>query len=250
VGVEGFRIFRTKGKWSVLVICALSNEAIKSQVGNPVAAIQLAVAIKKGKEVTMTRTILSCLPILLMGAMGAHADLLDFNALQLGEEVQGYYNGGFGSMGTGPGPNFGITFTNDFVTVADGVFGPPLRAEELTSGSGIMDVAVGFSGPFSFYYKNSGAGGAANLYSGLDGGGSLVGTLLLPTMSSFAATGLITGVPFRSVVFTGSANTLVFDNITFGALVIPEPASISLLFIVLAALGFVCRNRIGGRATH
>jgi hypothetical protein len=198
----------------------------------------------------MTRTILSCLPILLVGAVGARADLLDFNALQVGEEVQGYYNGGFGSMGTGPGPDFGITFTNDFVTVADGVFGPPLRAEELTGGSGIMDVALGFSGPLSFYYKNSGAEGAANLYSGLDGGGSLVGTLLLPTMSSFAATGLVTGVPFRSVVFTGSANTLVFDNITFGALVIPEPASISLLLIVLAALGFVCRNHIGGRATY
>jgi tetrahydromethanopterin S-methyltransferase subunit E len=69
-------------------------------------------------------------------------------------------------------------------------------------------------------------------------------------MPGFAATGLVTGVAFRSVVFTGSANTLVFDNITFGALVIPEPASISLLFIVLASLGFLCRNRIRGRATH
>jgi hypothetical protein len=186
----------------------------------------------------------------LAGAVGAHADVLDFNTLQMGEQVQGYYNGGFGSMGTGPGPNFGITFTSDFVTVADGVFGPPLRAEELTSGSGIMDVALGFSGPFSFYYKNSGAAGAANLYSGLDGGGSLVGTLLLPTMPGFAATGLVTGMQFRSVVFTGSANTLVFDNITFGAQVIPEPASISLLFIVLAVLGLVCRNGICRRVTQ
>src|ERR1035437_6208549 len=105
------------------------------------------------------RTIFSCLPLLLIGAVGAHADLLDFNALQVGEGVQGYYNGGFGSKGTGPGPNFGITFTNAFVTVADGVFGAPFRAELLTSGSGIMDVAASFSGPFSFYYENSGAEG-------------------------------------------------------------------------------------------
>src|SRR3954469_7520598 len=34
----------------------------------------------------------------------------------------GYYNGGDGSSGTGPGPNLGITFTSDFVTVAQGVF--------------------------------------------------------------------------------------------------------------------------------
>jgi hypothetical protein len=196
------------------------------------------------------RTIFSCLPLLLAGSVGAHADLLDFNALLVGEEVRGYYNGGLGSLGTGPGPNLGITFTNDFVTLADGVFGPPLRAEELTAVSGTMDVAAGFSGPFSFYYKNSGLGGVVNLYSGLDGGGSLVGTLLLPTLSGFGATGLVQGVPFKSAVFTGSANTLVFDNITLGGgLVVPEPTSISLMGAVLAALVIVNRKsqRRGGQ---
>src|SRR5258708_36912421 len=106
------------------------------------------------------RTVFSCLTFLLMGAAGANATLmqLDFNTLQVGEQVLGYYNGGLGSMGTGPGPNFGITFTNNFVTVADGVFGPPppLRAEGLTSGSGTMDSMAGFSELISFYYKNSG----------------------------------------------------------------------------------------------
>ena len=130
------------------------------------------------------RTIFLCLTLLLTGTFGANATIvLDFNTLQVGEQVLGYYNGGLGSMGTGPGPNFGITFTNNFVTVADGVFGPPppLRAEGLTSGSGTMDVIAGFSGVISFYYKNSGAVGAVNLYSGLDGSGILVGTFPLPT---------------------------------------------------------------------
>jgi len=68
----------------------------------------------------MTRTILSYLSILLMGVVAAIADPLDFNNLQIGEEVLGYYDGGFGSLGTGPGPNLGITFTSDFVTVAQG----------------------------------------------------------------------------------------------------------------------------------
>jgi hypothetical protein len=48
------------------------------------------------KEVTITRTILSCKPILLMGLVGLHADVLDFNALEIGEEVKGFYNGGWG----------------------------------------------------------------------------------------------------------------------------------------------------------
>lgn len=198
----------------------------------------------------MKRTILSCLPVLLMGSVGLHADLLDFNALQVGEEVQSYYNGGLGSMGTGPGPNLGITFTADFVTVADGVFGPPLRAEGLTAGSGTMDLAAGFSGPFSFYYENSGTEGMVNLYSGLDGSGSLVGTLLLPANSTFGATGSVEGMPFRSAVFTGDANTMVFDNITFGNLVLPEPGSISLLLTVLATSGLLCRKNARRRQTH
>lgn len=195
----------------------------------------------------MARTILYCLPILLMSAAGLHADLLDFNALQVGEEVQGFYDGGFGSMGTGPGPNFGIAFTGDFVTVAEGVFGPPLRGEQLTSASGTMDIAAGFSGDFSFYYQNSGAEGALNLYSGVNGSGSLVATELLPSTPGFIAVDLVEGTPFKSAVFTGDVNTLVFDNITFGFLVTPEAGSISLLLTVLAAFVFVCRRSIGGR---
>src|SRR5579859_1825093 len=126
---------------------------------------------------SMTRTILSYLSILLMAVVTASADQLDFSDLQIGEEVLGYYNGGFGSLGTGPGPNLGVTFTADFVTVATGL---PFQAEELTSASGIMDVLHGFNGTLSFYYTNSGPDdGAVNLYSGLDGSGSLLGTIAL-----------------------------------------------------------------------
>src|SRR6185369_11913987 len=85
---------------------------------------------------SMTRTIMSYLSILLMAVVIVSAE--DFNDLQIGEEVLGYYDGGFGSLGTGPGPNLGVTFTADFVTVAQGVFGPPFQGEELTSTSGIM----------------------------------------------------------------------------------------------------------------
>jgi hypothetical protein len=192
----------------------------------------------------MTQTILSYLSILLMSVVTASADQLNFNDLQIGEEVLGYYNGGFGSLGTGPGLNMGITFTADFVTVAQGVFGPPLQAEELTSASGIMDVMPGFSGPFSFYYTNSGPDGIVNLYSGLDGGGSLVGTITLPTSATFMATGGIEALPFESAIFTGTPGALVFDNVTFGGLVVPEPSSISLLLIGLLAVWW------GGRKDH
>src|SRR5580765_3467875 len=185
----------------------------------------------------MTRTILSCVSLVVFSVSSVNADpiiSLDFNDLKVDEEVLGYYNGGLGSLGTGPGPAFGVTFTSDFVTVPFGVFGPPDLSEQLTSDSGIMNVAAGFSGGFSFYYANS---GSLLLYSGLDGTGSLVGSLLLPDEGGFGATGLVILTPFESAVFNG--NGLLLDNITFapgGELVIPEPSSISLLWIGLAAI--------------
>ncbi len=198
----------------------------------------------------MKRTILSYASLLLLGVSIANADQivqLDFSNLQIGEEVLGYYSGGFGSLGTGPGPNLGlgITFTSDFVTGPLGVF-PDLaqQSEQLTSASGTMDVAAGFSGPFSFYYINmSDAPSSVLLYSGLDGTGSQLGALALPAVGSFFAQGLDLMVPFESAVFNGTPNALVFGNITFGAQVIPEPSSISLLWIVLTAI-FIARRSV------
>jgi hypothetical protein len=197
----------------------------------------------------MTRTILSYCSILLMGVVTASADQLNFNDLQIGEEVLGYYDGGLGSLGTGPGPNLGITFTADFVTVEQGVFGPPFQAEELTSTSGIMDVVPGIGGPFSFYYSNSGPDGTVNLYSGLDGSGSLVGTIALPPSPGFTATGDIEPL-FNSAIFSATPGALVFDNITFCppgsglcGLVIPESSSISLLLIGLLAVWLADQRR-------
>jgi len=201
----------------------------------------------------MTRTIFSCVSLLLLGVSTANADLvasLDFNNLQIDEEVLGYYNGGLGSLGTGPGPDLGITFTSDFVTVPFGVFGPPDLSEQLTSDSGTMNVAGGFSGGFSFYFDTLFAGpGSLLLYSGLDGTGSLVGSLPLPEHGGFGATGLEQLIPFESAVFSG--NGLMLDNITFGPfgfLVTPEPSSITLLWIGLAAIFIARRSR--SRAWH
>jgi hypothetical protein len=200
----------------------------------------------------MTRTIMSYLSILLMAVVTVSAE--DFNDLQIGEEVLGYYDGGFGSLGTGPGPNLGVTFTADFVTVAQGVFGPPFQAEELTSTSGIMDVLPAFGGDggdFSFYYNNLGPDdGLVSLYSGLDGTGSLVTTISLPPTPTFSAASPLEGLPgpFESAIFTGTAGTLVFDNVTFSppgvGPVTPEPSSVSLLLIGLLAVWLSARKSI------
>ena len=186
----------------------------------------------------MTWNVISSLTLLSVSALSASADVsLDFNSLQVGEQVLGYYNGGFGSLGTGPGPMFGITFTSDFATVPQGVFGPPLRAEELTGNSGTLDITPAFAGFFSFYYTNSDGSGSVSLYSGHDGGGTLLDTIPLASEATFTPAGKFEALPFQSAIFTGTAGDLIVDNITFGGgLVVPEPSSISLLLVALLVI--------------
>jgi hypothetical protein len=165
---------------------------------------------------------------------------LNFNTLQLGEQVLNYYDGGFGSLGSGPGPNLGITFTPDFVTVDQGVFAPPAQGVELTSASGTMDVNGGFSGPFSFYYTTGAPGASAELFSGLDGTGTEVGSLsLIPEGVFFPAGDIFPN--FESVVFLSMPETLVIDNVTFGGIVVPEPSMLGFFALGLGGLGF-CRR--------
>jgi PEP-CTERM motif len=169
----------------------------------------------------------------------------DFNTLQLGEQVLNYYDGGFGSLGSGPGPNFGITFTSDFAIVNQGVIFPDfdiLQGAQLTSASGTMNVNGGFSGPFSFYYEGGSPSTSAELFSGLDGTGTQVGNLSLTPEGGFFPAGDI--FPnFESVVFLSTPNTLVIDNVTFGGLVLPEPSMLGLFTVGLVGLGFWRRVR-------
>ena len=180
----------------------------------------------------------------LLGAItGCAAPLgqLTFNELQVGEQALNFYNGGFGSLGTGPGPSYGVTFTPEFVTVAGGVIFPNpvvLQSERLTGASGIMNISGGYSGLFSFYYTAD-QSASAQLFSGLNGAGSVVGILSLSAASIWTPAGGNLS-PFQSVVFSGTG--LAIDNVTFGGLVVPEPVTTTLLFtgsaFLLALAGF------------
>src|SRR5262249_54183503 len=167
--------------------------------------LQRSLTVDRAQGSFMSRTTFLASHAFLACAAVSHADVvtLDFNALKIGEEVLDSYDGGFGSLGSGPGPNIGITFSNDFVTMAGGVFGPPFRAEELTSTRGILDIPAGYSGIFSFYFKNSGAFGNVIFCPGLDAAGCTLGQLELSPLPTFGAAGLLLTVPAHSVVIFG-----------------------------------------------
>ena len=178
---------------------------------------------------------------------------LTFEGLQNEEPILNFYNGGTGGFGSGPGPNYGITFGSDSLAIicaGDQAGGggncqhapSPSTIAFFLSGQGdIMNVAAGFTTGFSFYYAAFYAG-SVTVYDGANGTGNVLATLDLPVTPGYCNSGYFyscwvpIGVAFtgtaESVVFSGSANHIGFDNITLGSETpgtIPEPASMVLL---------------------
>lgn len=209
--------------------------------------------------------------VVLVAASARASTVLTFEALRDNEPVLAYYNGGLGGFGSGPGPNYGITFGPDTLAIISGGAGGsgnfsgaptmPTVAYFLTGPGDVMNVPAGFTTGFSFFYSAIVYPGSVSVYSGLDGTGSLLATLDLPVTASQPGTPgcpygaycpwFPVGVSFsgtaESVIFSGSANYIGFDNITLGAStpvgVVPEPGTLTLFGSGLLGLIKLVRRR-------
>ena len=189
-----------------------------------------------------------CMFLFVLGASPVYAvpngASLTFDGFLNDETILTYYMGGFGSLGSGPGPAFGITFTPGLVADPTRLlFGPSAR---ITGTSATMNLDSAFLGLVSFYFAGN---GTVSFFSGQNGSGTQLSSfglvsMSLPITNTFGATLL----PFQSAVFTPAVgSTLRLDSITFGAQVVPEPSTAMLL---LTGLGLVSIfRRIRGRAS-
>ncbi len=176
--------------------------------------------------------------LLLIVLLGSAASLsaqfsLDFVGLQLNEPVDTYYDGGSGGFGSTGGQNFGISF--DLTTANDLYFlctntGTTCSA----SVAGIMDIHNGWDGIMGFYYAND-SNARWDVYSGLDGTGTLLSSWSIPPSSPWDVFDLSTGGVAHSIVFNGSLDIAVLG---FGEVPIPEPSSLLLLMSGVSGLAY------------
>ncbi len=191
------------------------------------------------------------------------AVILDFEGATSFESLNNFYNGGTDSAGAA-GTNYGISFGGDALALANDVVSTyftnapsPVTAMTpvsnpdplLTNAS--LNVASGFAGTASFYYSST-AETTVEIFSGLNGTGSSLGTFNLANNATSGCSDSpychwdLLSVTFagvaQSIKFGTAGDVAAFDNVTVAP--VPLPAAGWLMLSALGGIGsFVRRKR-------
>jgi hypothetical protein len=210
--------------FSVLLAGALFAQQQTVQLANTQATITPDEIIQMGQNANSSRS---------------SVIVLNFEGLGNSDAILEFYNGGLSQQGYS-GPNVGVEFLGNALAIIDADAGgggnianepsPSTVLFFLTGSSAGMNVPAGFSNGFSFFYSANIDAAYVQVYSGLNGTGTLLASATLPVNWNVNCTGDPSGgychwdpvgVTFsgvaKSVFFGGVANFCAFDEITFGS---------------------------------
>jgi len=161
-------------------------------------------------------------------------------------DVDAYYGGGTAADGTS-GANIGVSFVN-VSGLSNDALGPyysgapsPLGVAYAHDDHSFMNMSEWAVGAFSFFYSSPVAVvGAVKAWSGLNGTGTLLGSLDLVanadaydhwSLATFAFAGSARSFDFSGA---GAGSAVAFDNIAVTA--VPEPSTVLLMLVGGAAV--------------
>lgn len=176
--------------------------------------------------------------VIFMVVLPVRAQAVSFDDLQEGEDVLEYYNGGFGSLGSGPGDPFGLSFTPGWIAFSPDVYGPDGKAAHIGPGVSIVSLHTTWATSIQFYYLGDPL--TVNLYDQEGGLGTLLDTRDLAGQPGFDPMFRKLDTTFRSAVFISSGSniidTLVFSEEGEPPRILPEPGTLGLS---LLSMGFL-----------
>jgi hypothetical protein len=157
-----------------------------------------------------------------------------FSGLKNLEFINNYYNGGTGSLGSGPGPDYALTFTSNaqaIVSAAKGGSGNFINNPGNTpvmffqTGANItMTAANGVSVALLFYYSAL-QPGSVTVYDGPNGTGNILADIALSPNNSgcnayklcvWSPVGIPLGTAAASIRFAGTANNIAIGKTELG----------------------------------
>lgn len=188
---------------------------------------------------------------------------LDFEGVGDQQAVGNFYNGGAGT-------NYGVEFSGSTLGIIDADAGgngnfanepsPNTIMFFLDGNKAILNYAAGFDTGFSFFYTSRFTT-TVSVYDDVNGKGNLLATLKLDAQHNSNCKGdpsgdfcnwTAVGASFsgvaKSINFSGTANQVGFDNITFGSdkpvvTSVPENDIYAMMLAGLGLVGFAARRR-------
>lgn len=182
---------------------------------------------------------------------------LDFTGVATSSNITtvgGFYNGGTSGDGSS-GTNYGVSFTPNAlaINVYNGRNEPNPGILFFQSGGAVtINYAAGFTTNFSFFYASNSAA-TITVYDGLNATGNVLGTVALANNFSSScsfcqwdAAGVTFAGTARSIDFSGGADAVGYDQITFGSAnagAVPEPAAWGMMITGFGMIGAAARRR-------